>query len=143
MIWWSFSYTGSQGDAEPYLAPFIDLGYIPGTSKDGNVPYPDIASAMQTGIEDPLCEPGLERITSTANLQVWNITTQRQIYELFKNKINEYPDLSTSWVVLEQYSVGAVRAVDPATSAYPFRDDNLLVYVLLLPTPTGFVSKRN
>jgi hypothetical protein len=107
---------------------------------DGNVPYPDIAPAMMTGIDDPLCEPGLARISGTAGLQVFNLTTQRQIYELFKSNINKHPELINSWVVMEQYSVEAVLAVDPKSQSYPWRDDYLLMWVssplYLVPVPS-------
>lgn len=69
----------------------------------------------------------MERISGVAGLQVYNLTTQRQIYELYKTNINKYPELANSLVVLEQYSVEGVTKVDPASQAYPWRDDYLLV----------------
>lgn len=100
---------------------------------EGNVPYPAIAPAQQTGIDDPLCEPGLARITGTAGLREFNLTAQRQIYDLYKSNIEKYPDLKDSWVVLEQYSVKGVTDVDSKSQSYPWRDDYLLVYVPILP----------
>lgn len=69
----------------------------------------------------------MNRITATAGLQVFNVTTQRQIYDLYKANINKYPELATSYVIMEQYSVEAVKAVDPASQAFPWRDDYLLL----------------
>jgi hypothetical protein len=107
------------------LDPFTALGPI--QFEDGNVTYPEIATAQQTGVDDPICEPGLNRITATAGLQVFNITTQRQIYDLYRTNINEYPELINSYVIMEQYSVEAVKAVDPTSQAFPWRDDYLLL----------------
>lgn len=64
-----------------------------------------------------------------AGLQVYNITTQRAIYNLFTSKILANPDVVYSFVVMEGYSVEGVLAVDPKSSAYALRDDHLLMFV--------------
>lgn len=96
--------------------------------ESGNVPLPEMATIQKTGMNDPLCAPGKTHIMSTAGLQVYNVTTQRQIYDLFNQKVAQYPELGDTWVLHEGYSVEAVRAVDPAVSAYALRDDYLLMY---------------
>ena len=62
-----------------------------------------------------------------AGLQVYNITTQRAILDLFASKVLANPAAAYSFVVMEAYAVQGVRAVDPASSAYALRDDHLLV----------------
>jgi hypothetical protein len=81
-------------------------------------------------VDDPVCGFGYELFTATSGLQVWNTTTQRQIYNLFNEKVNEEPDLAAgSVVLLESYSTQGVRAVNPDSTAYALRGDNLLTYV--------------
>ncbi|KAB5575384.1 FAD binding domain-containing protein [Coniochaeta sp. 2T2.1] len=125
VIYWSFSYAGPQADAEAMLAPFTAIGPI--SFEDGTVPYSEIAVAQKTGMDDPICAPELDRITATAGLQVFNISTQRQVYELFRANIKAYPELIDSYVLMEQYAVEAVKAVDSASQSFPWRDDYLLL----------------
>ena len=134
IIWWSFIYSGPQSDAQQYLIPFDNLRPINVT--DGNVPYTDIASATGTGVGQPLCAPGQQRMVGTAGLQVYNVTTQRQIYDLVNVKAKVHPGLLTTTVVMEGYSVAGVRAVDPDSSAFPLRDDYLLMFVAPLSHPS-------
>lgn len=123
-------YAGPQADAEPHLTPFDNIEAI--MIEDGNVPYTEIADATGTGLKSPLCEPGFVHMHYTSGLQVWNITAQRQIYDLFNKKIQKNPAFSSSAVVMEDYSHEGVAAFEPATSAYPWRDRSLLRYDMSL-----------
>ncbi|KAB8293737.1 hypothetical protein EYC80_009222 [Monilinia laxa] len=124
VIWWSFTYAGPQKDAQKYFEAF---DRIPAESvEDGNVPYSGIPDATGTGLDQPLCAKGYEHVHSTNYLNVWNITTLREIYDLFQSKITEQPLLRGSIVMLEDYSTVGVRAVDSRTSAFPWRDRALL-----------------
>jgi hypothetical protein len=125
IIWWTFAYAGSESEAQPYLAPFDELN--PLSIVDGNVPFPQVPDIQGTGIYNATCAKGFSRITGPAGLQVYNITTQRQIYELFNRNINAHPELNASGVVMEGYSVAGVRRIAADSSAYPLRDDYLLV----------------
>ena len=62
-------------------------------------------------------------------LQNYNVTTNRAIYSLFSTMVNEQPSLNSSIVQFESYPVQGMKAVDPASTAYAHRDDNILVYV--------------
>ena len=130
VIWWDFSYAGPQSEAEKYLTPFDNLGPINVT--DGNVPYPEVLHATNTGLDDPICDHGVNHVVGTAGAQVYNITTQRQMMDLYQKKVVEYPGLAGTFVVMEAYSVGGVVAKDPDASAFPLRDDYLLLSVSTL-----------
>jgi hypothetical protein len=127
VIWWSFVYAGSQEDAQQYLTPFDNIEAV--STEDGNVPYTEIPHKTGTGLEDPLCDSGFVHMHYTAGLQVWNTTAQREMYELFNKNVQEQPALAGSVIIMEGYSTEGVRAVDPDTSAYPWRDYTLLSYV--------------
>lgn len=77
-------------------------------------------------MNDPLCTSGKTHITTTAGLQVYNITAQRQIYELYNQKVAEHPELGGTRVVMEGYSVEGVRDFNADLSAFPHRDEYLL-----------------
>ena len=55
-----------------------------------------------------------------------NITATRQIYDYFRNVTTLQPLFKQSIVVFEAYSLEGVKAVDPASTAFPHRDDNIL-----------------
>lgn len=130
ILWWSFVYVGSKEDAQPYLTAFDDIEAI--DVQDGNVPYPQIADVTLTGELSGLCTPGYTHNHATSYLQAWNATAQRQIYSLYHQKISENPEWVNSFVVMEDYSHEGVAAVDPASSAYPWRDYSLLRFVMVV-----------
>ncbi|KAJ4305632.1 hypothetical protein N0V90_001163 [Kalmusia sp. IMI 367209] len=126
IISWTFAYRGSAQGAKPYLAPFeaIKAEYKEG----GDVPYPEIAHMQQTGLNDFICSHGNVRITSTAGLQTYNLTAERQIFDGFKKRVVSNPTLAAGTGILhEGYSTEAVNKQDPRNSAYPFRDDHHLM----------------
>ena len=122
-ITWQFSWAGEQADAEKHLAPFDALG--PATTQNFTVPYSKVAEAAGSAVGQQLCDEGIARAVGPATLLRYNITTQRQIFDLYNKKIFVHPALNYTFVVMEAYSQQAVRAIDGASSAYPWRDENL------------------
>lgn len=97
----------------------------------GDVDYADLLVPQGTDSNSVSCKPG-PFVGSSAWLQTYNVTSQRQIYNLFNEKVTQNPDLAAgARVFLEGYSTLATQAIDPSTSAYPHRDEYLLVYVTL------------
>lgn len=119
IITWSFGYSGPADEAEALLAPFNALGPVSQTS--GDVPFPDIPEAMGTGQDQPICAGNATHIQSSAKLQTYNVTAERQVYTLFNEMVASHPDLSNSVAFHEGYSTEAVTKVDPASTAFPFR----------------------
>lgn len=126
VIHWAFELIGGTAQsAKKYLKPFDDLGPI--NSVENLVPYPQIPVLEGTHAEGPLCEKGDQRMQMNAGLKEYNATAQREIFELYRKNIFKHPEWLGSVIVLEGYSVQGVQKVDPASSAYALRDDNLLV----------------
>ncbi|KAG7123691.1 FAD-linked oxidoreductase OXR2 like protein [Verticillium longisporum] len=95
----------------------------------GDVPYSQIAHAQGTGMSDPICQHNGVHISSTAGLQVYNLTAERLIYDGFKKRAIEDPDLAAvTGIMHEGYATAGVEAVDSASSAYPFRADRHLMF---------------
>jgi hypothetical protein len=107
------------------LAPFDAIGPVNVT--DGNVPYPEILPATNTGLDQPICDHGMNHVVGTAGAASYNITTQRQLLDHYIEKVTEHPGLAGTFLVMEAYSVGGVIARDPDSSAFPMRDDYLLL----------------
>ncbi|ETS86666.1 hypothetical protein PFICI_00494 [Pestalotiopsis fici W106-1] len=122
----SFIYAGAQADAEPVFERFDKFEYV--DRQEGNVPFPQVPDVQGSGLRDPLCAGGKTHITTTAGLQEYNVTAQRQIYELYNQKIAEHPELEATRVVMEGYSVEGVLKHDPKKSSFGHRDDYLTTY---------------
>ena len=127
-IGWTFAYRGSAEEAEKLLAPFNAIGSV--WDAQGDFSYPEISIVQGTGVEGFLCESeNTIRTITVAGLQVYNITAQQQIFNGFKKRIAENPELGAAGIIVhEGYSTEAVESISSNSSAYPFRSDHLLVY---------------
>ncbi|KAL9623036.1 MAG: hypothetical protein Q9204_007983, partial [Flavoplaca sp. TL-2023a] len=98
--------------------------------------------SFQASIGDPTCAAGISTKTRfPVGLQTYNISTNRKIYDLFEDMITAHPALATSFVQFEAFPMQAVKAVDPASTAYAHRQDDILVFVsLLYSTPSPPLS---
>ncbi|KAJ8133194.1 hypothetical protein O1611_g427 [Lasiodiplodia mahajangana] len=121
---WSFIYAGSAKDAAPYLAPFEKIQNV--ARIEGNVPYTQVAAIQGTDDDSENCQKNRTHITTTVNLQVFNVTAQRQIYDLFNQNIKKHPELSSAVATMELYSVDAVTKVPRQRSSYSQRDEFIL-----------------
>ncbi|KAL4935589.1 hypothetical protein BDV06DRAFT_228690 [Aspergillus oleicola] len=125
VISWQFAVRGSEDEASPYLAPFDAIESL--SVESGDLPYPDIAHAQSVGENDTVCTASLDRLLSTAGLQVYNLTAEHKIYDSFVSRLASTPDLVSSTIIIhEGYATKAVQEIDSADSAYPFRADNIL-----------------
>ena len=135
VIFWTFAYRGTAEKAEAILAPFnaIEAAY----QQMDDVPYTHIAHAQGYSLSDPICQHGTVHSTSTAFLQVYNLTAERLIYESFQLRATQNADLAAGTSIMhEGYATEAVEAIDPAGSAYPFRADrHLMLFSALVPHP--------
>ena len=123
-IYWVFLYDGAQEDAEPVLKPFDQLR--PLSVDDLRIPYKDINTPIGGAVDGSLCEPNKTHVIGTANLQTYNVTSMRAIYDLYNQKISQYPELGGTRVLVEGYAVQGVRSFKSEDSAFPFRDDYIL-----------------
>ncbi|KAH6603851.1 hypothetical protein Trco_007297 [Trichoderma cornu-damae] len=133
VIIWSFAYDGPAADAENLLAPFNAIPAL--SSTKGEVSYSDLLVAQQTDINSASCasEP---YVGSTAWLQTYNVTSQREIYNLFNKQIALHPSFAPSArSFFEGYSTRATQAIDPNSSSYPHRDEYLLVFFAVAAPP--------
>ncbi|KAH8589816.1 hypothetical protein B0O99DRAFT_664427 [Bisporella sp. PMI_857] len=137
VIFWQFTFRGTATEAAPYLAPFDAIASV--SSNSGDVPYPEIGHAQSVGEDDIACRSTADRIITTAGLQTYNITAEQQIWDSFKKRIAEHPDIAkVAFILHEGFSTQAVEDKDPASSAYPFRADrHLMQFQGNLPPNSG------
>ena len=139
-IGWTFAYRGSAEEAEKLLAPFNAIEAV--WDIQGDVPYPDVSVAQGTGEDELLCQSeNTIRPITTAGLQVYNVTAQQQIFDGFKQRIAQNPELAAAGIIVhEGYATEAVTAINSDVSAYPFRADHLLVYFSAILAPNSSSS---
>ncbi|KAL8705087.1 MAG: hypothetical protein Q9201_001770 [Fulgogasparrea decipioides] len=125
VIFFSAYYAGTAAAAQPYLAPFLKLK--PVIAVNDTVPYPAIASAVGTGVDTPGCQRGRSGAVFPTGLKTYNTTANRAVYNLLKKMVNEQPALNRSVVQFENFPVQKMRSIDAASTAYPHRDDNILI----------------
>ncbi|KAI4243322.1 MAG: hypothetical protein L6R40_003494 [Gallowayella cf. fulva] len=65
-------------------------------------------------------------------LKSYNVTANRQVYDLFKQLVTEHPEFNGSVTHFEGFALQGMQAVDPDSTAYPHRDDNFLVSLLAI-----------
>ncbi|KAL8780238.1 MAG: hypothetical protein Q9213_006560 [Squamulea squamosa] len=140
IIWWTFAYRGTAEVAEQYLAPFNAIEAV--YDEYGDVPYPGVSLAQGNGEDDFICQDNEVRITSTAGLQVYNLTAEHQIYDGFKQRAASNPKLAAGCGILhEGYSTEAVDNKNSNDSAYPFRaDHHLMLFQTIVPPGNGSIE---
>ncbi|MCJ1424481.1 hypothetical protein MMC29_002369 [Sticta canariensis] len=118
-------YVGTAEQAAQYLGPYDAIG--PVSSVNDSIPYPKIADAIGSESSSAVCQSGLSRVMSPVGLLTYNITANRQAYDLFTRTTSETPALNSSILLFEGYSLRGMKTVDPDSTAFPHRSDNILV----------------
>ncbi|KAI1113124.1 hypothetical protein F5Y14DRAFT_452353 [Nemania sp. NC0429] len=85
----------------------------------GKRPISQVTDVCGMGQQSWLCDFGLVHMHYSAGTQVWNITSQREVYDLFSKNVREHPVFNRAAVVMKDYSHDGVVAIDPASSSYP------------------------
>ncbi|SPO05000.1 probable FAD-dependent oxygenase [Cephalotrichum gorgonifer] len=119
-----------------YSKPFYDIGPIVGTPTAGD--YRDLAG--WTGIDlaaGPCQKAGTINPRFPLYVEKYNITAQREAYDLFASKVSGTSPFSGSLFLFEGYSLQGVKAIDDKSTAYAFRGDNLLTAPLITYAPGG------
>lgn len=122
-----FYYFGTREQAFPYVQSILDLGPI--YISNASFPYKHVSHrSFQASVGDPTCATGISTKTRfPVGLKTYNASTNRKIYSLFEDMVTTAPALNTSFVQFEAFPMQAVKAVDPTSTAYAHRDDDILV----------------
>ncbi|KAH8700706.1 putative FAD-dependent oxygenase, partial [Talaromyces proteolyticus] len=70
---------------------------------------------------------GLHVIRFLINIQNYNPQAQREVYELFAKETSETPEFRNSFFMFEGYPPSGVKAIPSESTAFPHRDDNILI----------------
>ncbi|KAI4211498.1 MAG: hypothetical protein LQ351_005674 [Letrouitia transgressa] len=118
-------YTGTSSAARHYVEPFLAIR--PLVVENATVPYAELATALGVGVGGVICAPGLSHRLFPVGLLEYDVHANRKLYSLYEKLLAEEPLFNKSTVQFEGYALHGMQAVDPASSAYAHRMDNLLV----------------
>ncbi|KAI4127298.1 MAG: hypothetical protein LQ338_003258 [Usnochroma carphineum] len=121
-----FSYAGTLEQAQPWLDIFTNLHPASWWKNDSLLPT-EIQPAASQDSDSGVCKFGSTWRLFPVGLKAYNITANRQVYDLYKQLVAEHPEFSGSVAQFENYAQEGMRAVDPVSTAYPHRDDAILV----------------
>ncbi|KAI3327600.1 FAD-binding domain-containing protein [Xylariaceae sp. AK1471] len=128
IIDFTFAYHGPATDAEALLAPFNKIEAV--RQEMGDVSYPELAAVQGTVEDSPGCDSAPFVIGSNMLIN-YNVTVERQIYDLFNKYVARYPGIGNAVSIIhEGYATKAVHEIPSDSTAYPHREDNHLVVFL-------------
>lgn len=117
-------YIVTAAQALPYAQPFLNLGPI--VAFNATAVYKNLAhEASRTGFGNPLCVGGTAKALFPVGLKGYKVAANRKMYQLFTKMVTDTPALDGSFVQFEAYALPGMKAVDPASSAYAHREDNI------------------
>ncbi|KAI3332370.1 FAD-binding domain-containing protein [Xylariaceae sp. AK1471] len=117
-----------------YTEPFHNLRPIITAAASGS--YIDLPSWVGSTNTSPPCQKaGLVNILFPIDLQSYDLSAQRKVYDLFASVTQKIPALNHSVVLFEGYPLQGVQAVRSDQTAIPFRGDNLLISPLITYAP--------
>ncbi|TGO68135.1 hypothetical protein BOTNAR_0029g00030 [Botryotinia narcissicola] len=133
VLWFGIIYNGSPEIATRYAKPFHDIG--PLSVQTGQGSLHDLAVVTFQDADGPGCAYGMTSLRYPTGLKSYNVTAVRQVYNEIDSTFRKVPEIAGSFFLLEGYSTHAVKAIDAASTAFPHRDDNILVtsYVMYAP----------
>ncbi|EDU41326.1 GlcD FAD FMN-containing dehydrogenase [Pyrenophora tritici-repentis] len=115
VVAYTVAYEGSQAEAEPYAAYFKALGPISITVST-NVNYVELYTVTGNNIDSHVCAKNENIAGAGVTLPTWDIEGLRKAFTVFAN-VTADPRFSTAIILLENYGMQGVRAVDPASTA--------------------------
>jgi len=131
-------YNGPPSASRKYTQSFHDLLLLSASTDE--VEYPDHPAAVLSSQKDLACQKlgdSSSALRFPTDLKSYNISAMRSIYEIFDNGITNEPQLSTSLMMIEGYSVQGVQAIPENSTAVPFRAERLLLSPTIFFSDTG------
>ncbi|KEZ42841.1 FAD-dependent oxygenase [Scedosporium apiospermum] len=121
-----------------YTQPFHNIGPIVAEPSSGS--YLDVSTWTGISLDAAPCQKaGFANPRFPLYLKSYNVSAQRQAYDLFASSIGGFGStpFSNSLFMFEGYSMQGVQAIDSQSSAFAFRQDNLLTAPLITYEPAG------
>ncbi|RYP52809.1 hypothetical protein DL768_002058 [Monosporascus sp. mg162] len=138
IIWYAVIYDGPVSEAREYANPIRDIG--PMMVDAGEATIPGLAALTFQNEDGPGCAKGLTSLRYPIGLKSYNTAAIRKVYDEIDDTFRETPELAGSFFLLEGYSTQGVQAVDPRSTAFPHRSDEILVTSYLQYQPNATID---
>ncbi|KAH7245213.1 hypothetical protein BKA59DRAFT_475500 [Fusarium tricinctum] len=135
VIWYAIISDGPVDEAREYAKPLHDIG--PLNVNAGAAPMPDLASIAIMGQDTPACAKGLTGLRYPIGLKTYNAPAVRKVFNSIAEITRRVPELTGSFFLLEGYPTHGVKAIDAKNSAFPHRDDEILITSYLSYKPNA------
>lgn len=110
---------------DQYTAPFTALG--PASFQSGAGSYRELSQLTGNGKDQIFCQKqGTAILRYPLELQQYDIPAQRKVYDTYSAALKATPALNNSVALFQSYSTQGVKAVPSDSTAYPFRESNIL-----------------
>ncbi|KAI0525614.1 hypothetical protein F5B22DRAFT_590734 [Xylaria bambusicola] len=136
ILWFGVIYDGPTETAREYAKPFHGLEPLMVQAGEGTLH--DLAVITFQDKNGAGCAYGLTSLRYPIGLKSFDVPAMRKVYDHIDETFRNTPEVAGSFFLLEGYSTQAVEAVDAGSTAYPHRDDKILVtsYVQYQPNST-------
>ncbi|RYP58486.1 hypothetical protein DL769_008937 [Monosporascus sp. CRB-8-3] len=119
-----------------YTAPFHSLDPISIETQRGS--YTDLAKWVGvTTTSGPCQKTGAMNPRFPIYLETYNVAAQKKAYEFFAENIRGSSVFNNSLVTFDGYSTQGVQSIDAKSTAFAYRDQNILVGPLITYMPGG------
>jgi hypothetical protein len=131
-------YQSPSGVPSEHTKPFLALS--PFVHTKGISTLPDFAAVAMLSMDGPYCVHG----TSSLRFPVSTVNYTLSAMEDAMSALGQTePDLSNSGMIFEAYSLHAVQKVPVASTAFPDRENGLLIAAVMLWNPSGLTPAES
>ncbi|KAI5460754.1 hypothetical protein BGZ63DRAFT_387709 [Mariannaea sp. PMI_226] len=117
--------------------PFRDINPLSVTPDSGD--YRDLANWTGIALDSPPCQKaGLANPRFPLYLDSYNVTAMKKAWKIFAAETSTGSPFNNSLFMFEGYSTQGVRAFPEDSTAFAFRNKNLLAAPLITYKPDGF-----
>lgn len=127
---------GAKAVDSAYTAPFHSMGPISIEPQSGS--YTDLAKWVGiTTTSGPCQKDGAMNPRFPNYLETYNVAAQKKAYETFAEGVRGSSVFNNSLVTFDGYSTEGVKSIDVKSTAFAFRDQNVLMAPLIAYMPGG------
>ncbi|KAF5710069.1 transcriptional regulatory [Fusarium mundagurra] len=136
IIWYAVISDGAAQEARDYAKSLHDLGPI--NVNAGEASMPELAAITLMSDDSVGCAKGFTGLRYPIGLKTYDLLAVRKVFNEIADISKRIPEFAGSFFLLEGYSTHGVKAIDAKNSAFPHRDDEILVtpYILYKPNAT-------
>ena len=95
--------------------------------QSGVATYPELTTVIGTDNNGPSCQHGSTVMRFPVGIKRYDPKIQRAVFDVFSAITSEIPAFNSSIFLFEGYSLQGMKAVPASNTAYPHREDNLLM----------------